>query len=223
MKKSRIEFFYKYRFLILIILFVIIIIALFPKFSKITVSDIIKYTPESLPLAALALLGIYCIKSVVMVIPMIILYVSAGILFPIGWAIGISYICIICELTIGYVIGMLTGKEKIEKLINKQEKIKNFFSTKKLNSYTTCFISRLLPLPCDMLNMLYGASGIPYSSYLIFSLLGLSPVMIPYVIAGRAITTPLSPEFLIPFGISLTLTFIMFIIFQKIVKRKKMK
>jgi len=43
--------------------------------------------------------------------------------------------------------------------------------------------------------------------------------MIPWVIAGNAITNPLSPEFLIPFGISIVITAVVFAAFRRIQKR----
>ncbi len=76
-----------------------------PRLSSLTVSDILSHTPQSLLLAALVLLCIYCLKSVVMVIPIVVLYISAGILFPPVWGVLITYICALCEAGIGYWIG----------------------------------------------------------------------------------------------------------------------
>ena len=46
--------------------------------------------------------------------------------------------------------------------------------------------------------MFFGATKVPFPSYLLFSLLGLSGIMVPYVVAGESVTDPLSKEFLLP-------------------------
>ncbi|ULQ60220.1 VTT domain-containing protein [Brucepastera parasyntrophica] len=220
MKKKITDLFLKYWKLIPIILVIVIIIALIPKLSTITVDDIINYTPSSLPLAALTILGIYCVKSIVMFIPLVALYISAGLIFPTGWALLLTYFCLTCELSLGYVLGRKLGKDKIDAVVRNNKKLAGFFSVHKKNTNTTCFLARFLPFPSDPVNMFFGASGMPYISFLFFSLLGLSPYMIPYVIAGRSITTPLSKEFLIPFGISISISVIVFIVFQITNKKK---
>lgn len=212
---------YQYRKIIIGIILVIILILLIPRFTQISVEDILSHTPESLPLAALTLLGIYCIKSFIMVIPVAILYISAGLLFPTGWAIVISYACLIVELSVGYLIGYQINTDKINKLINKNKKVRHFFSLQNANSGLTCFFARLFPLPLDIISLYFGASKVKYLTYLGLSLLGLSPKMIPYVIAGGAITTPLSPEFIIPFSISIAITIIIFFVYRKFAPAKK--
>ena len=51
-----------------VILLIVLAIVFFPLFKGLEVSDILEYSPESPLLAALILLGIYCLKSVVVFI-----------------------------------------------------------------------------------------------------------------------------------------------------------
>ncbi|HJE69036.1 argininosuccinate lyase, partial [Pseudomonas oryzihabitans] len=51
-----------------------------------TVEELLHYTPESLPLAAAALLALYAFKSLSVVFPLSVLYVASGIIFPLWMA-----------------------------------------------------------------------------------------------------------------------------------------
>jgi ABC-2 type transport system permease protein len=57
-------------------------------------------------LAALVLIALFCLKSVVIVLPIVVLYISAGIMFPIGWAFIITCAGLFFEMTIGFFIGL---------------------------------------------------------------------------------------------------------------------
>lgn len=194
---------------------IVLIIALLPKFSGLEVADILQYSPESPLLASLFLLGLYCLKSFVVVIPIVILYISAGIMFPIGWAILLTCFCLFCEMTIGYFIGKQLGTEKVTELMRKNERAEKFLSRQKNIGPSVCFLARFLPLPFDIVNMYFGASSIKYSQFVVFTFLGIAPGMIPYVFMGDSMSTPLSKEFLIPFMISIAVSICTFILLQK--------
>jgi len=183
--------------------------------------SIANYDLASLPLVILTLFAIYSLKSIIMVIPGMMLYVIAGIVFPPGWAILITYLCLSLELTIGYMNGKKLGEGKVNERLTKNKRVAKFLENRKGNLPSLCFLSRVLPIPVDLLSLFFGAVKMPFGVYLFISLLGLSPTMIPYVIAGSSISNPLSAEFLIPFGISFSITIIVFIISNQIIKKKK--
>jgi HD-GYP domain-containing protein (c-di-GMP phosphodiesterase class II) len=99
----------------------------------------------------------------------------------------------------------------------KNKKIVDFLNARRRNDnlMSLCFITRILPFPFNILCMLFGALGMPYVKYLIVSLLGLSPAVILFILTGASISDPFSLEFIIPFVISLTVTAIVFIIYNK--------
>lgn len=204
-----------------IILLIVLIIVLFPLFKGLEVSDILEYSPESPLLAVLILLGIYCLKAVVVFIPVIILYVSTGIMFPTGWAIALTYFCLLCEMNIGYFIGKRLGSEKVAALMERNNRARQLLSYHENNNSTACFIARILPLPFDLVNMFFGATGTRYPQFIAFSLLGLTPGMIPYVLMGNAASNPLSKEFLVPFAICGIITVCAFVFCQRWQKEKQ--
>jgi len=204
-----------------VILLIVLIIVLFPLFKGLEISDILEYSPESPLLVVLILLGIYCLKAVVVFIPVIILYVSTGIMFPTGWAIALTYFCLFCEMNIGYFIGKRLGSEKVAALMERNNRARQLLSYHENNSSTACFIARILPLPFDLVNMFFGATGTRYPQFIAFSLLGLTPGMIPYVLMGNAASNPLSKEFLVPFAICGIITVCAFVFCQRWQKEKQ--
>ena len=190
-----------------------------------SINAIIDYGVSCVALALILLVAAYALKAVVMIIPGALLYVVAGVLFPTGWAIAITYLCLSLELTIGYINGKKLGKGKVNKLLIKSKHISALFEERKDNLPYLCFISRVLPFPVDLVSMFFGAVKMPFKGHLFISLLGKSPVVIPYVLAGTAITNPLTAKFLVPFGVSLFITVTVFalsILLQKTQKRRRL-
>ena len=185
------------------------------KFSTLDLTDILAYSPESPWLASLMLLGLYCLKPAIMVIPIPVLYMAAGVMFPAGWAILLSLFGLFCEISLGYYVGKRLGGEKVLTQLEKNPKAQRLLSFKDSNSSIMCFIARFLPLPYDLVNMFFGAAGTAYPQYAVFSLLGLIPSMIPFIFMGNAVMDPMSKEFLIPFVFCGVISLLTFIIYQK--------
>lgn len=199
----------------------LVALVLLPTFRGLTAEELLSYTPESLPLAALVFLGVYCAKSFIMVLPVIVLYAAAGMLFPTGWAFGVTYFCLGCELTVGYLLGHHLGRERVAKMMERNQKVKQMGSFFESNSPVICFLSRMIPVPLDLMNLFFGATGMPFLPYLFLSLLGLSPYLIPCVLAGDSLADPLSKEFLLPFGVSLLVALCTFLLFLRLQKRQR--
>lgn len=210
----------KHRKLILVILAALVILFLAPKLSTLSVEEIVSYTPSQPLLAAAVLIGLYCLKSFLLAIPVIVLYISAGIMFPTGWAILISVIGLTAELLINYYAGRYLGRERIEGYMKKGGKITKFLNFAEVNSSSACFFSRMLPISSDLFSMFFGAVNVPLVKYILYSLLGFASGMIPWVLAGTAIENPLSVEFILPFAICFVVFAGAFIILQKITKTK---
>ena len=166
-------------------------------------------------LSAVLILLLYAIKSITMTMPNSVLYIATGILFPPVIAILITYLGLTVSLTVGYVSGNLLGEKKVYNLIEKNKKIKKFFGIYKNNLLLLCLMTRLLSFPFGIVSFFLGALKMPFTKYIITSLLGVSPIMIPIVIAGDAITNPLSLRFMIPIVIAIAFILIMFFTIRK--------
>lgn len=190
-------------------------------FGNISAEDIISHSPSSIVLTILVFVALYAIKSVVMFIPLPVLFISAGVLFPKGWAIVISYFCLTMELTIDWWIGKKMGRTKVVDLVRSKPKMASLVELYKERTVFTCFLSRLIPIQSEPFSVFFGAAQMPYPTYLGISLLGLSAKMIPFILAGSAISDPLSKEFLLPLAVCVAISITVLIIVNKIGKRRK--
>jgi uncharacterized membrane protein YdjX (TVP38/TMEM64 family) len=181
----------------------------------------------SLGLAVIALFALYALKSAVMFIHIVTLYIAAGLLLPLPWAIAATYAGLALNFSISYAIGRKLGYGKVEALLSKTPRVADFVERKRQSSNRSlsvlCFTMRLIPFPLELVSMLFGAVQQPFGKYLFASLLGKSATMIPFVIAGGAITNPLSAEFLVPLGVSIGITLAIFATSIILQKRKQKK
>ena len=212
----------KYLRLISILSLIVVIFIYAPFIPKLTLKDLLNYRPESSELAAIALVGLYCLKAIAMVIPLVMLYVVAGIIFPPGWAIIITYFCLFIEMTISFFVGRCLGSKRVLALVNESERAKKLMEFGCNNGLLSCFVVRFIPgPPFDLTNMLIGSTGMKYHQFIAGTLLGVTPGMIPLVLMGDAAADPLSPQFMIPFSISM-LT-VLFVAVGYYVWRKKLR
>jgi uncharacterized membrane protein YdjX (TVP38/TMEM64 family) len=179
------------------------------------IGGLIDLAQISLWMTMLVFMGIYILKPIVMFIPLPALYIAASIIFPTWFAFTLTYSGVALALTSGYYSGKFLGEKRVNKYLTKSTKIKQFLGDRTEKFLFVCFFYRILPLPFDLFNMMCGATGVLFWKYLVISLLGLSTIIIPNILAGAYITTPLSPRFLIPFGISLVITLSVFILYKR--------
>ena len=165
--------------------------------------------------AAVGFILLYALQGTVMIVSTVLLYIGAGLAFPTLTGLMITYAGLTVSLSVGYVIGSRLGEEKVNKMLAKNKKVADFLNSNRDNLLFLIFISRILPTPFGLVSFFFGALKMPYFQYIFMSLLGLSPFMIPVVFAGAAIANPFSADFLVPFGISFAVTFVIFITYKK--------
>ena len=168
----------------------------------------------SLWLTAFVIILLYALQGAIMFVPTGLLYIAAGLAFPTWQGILITYAGLAVSLSVGYFIGRKMGEEKVNTMLVKNKKVATFLGGSKENLLFLSFISRILPTPFGLVSLFFGAVKVPFPQYIFVSLLGLSPFMVPVVFAGAAITNPFSAAFLVPFGISLGVTAIIYVAYR---------
>lgn len=172
-----------------------------------------------MPLAAVVFLVIFSLKAFITIPPAPLLYILAGIIFPFPVAVIVIYVCLASEMTLGYLFGKKLGERRVKAFIENKKLAARFLNRDRGNTMAFCFITRVLPLPKDPISMFYGAVVMPFPRFLVASLLGLTPVMIPFTLAGDSIDNPLSAEFIIPFAVCLVFSVALLIVYR--VKTRK--
>jgi len=192
-----------------LVIIVLIITALFliPKLNNLTPDDLAELMPDSVMLAAVALFVLFCIKSLILVIPMILLYICAGMILPPAAAVVFTVFCVTVEMAIGFFAGRKLGHNRVRKIADDSRYAGKMFAKISDNVFLSSFLLRLIPIfSLDIVSMVFGAADADFPEYIAGSVLGVIPGLVPVVLAGNSITDPLSGSFLIPFSVFLILS-----------------
>ena len=173
--------------------------------------------------AYLAVIGVYALKSVVFVVPAMMIYVSVGISFDTPVALILNLIGLIVEVTITYFLGKFLGGEYVAKLLEKNKGGKKLLNMKSKTKNSFLFIARVLPaFPIDFTSLFIGSSNYSFLPYLFFSILGIYPRVLLFTIIGDSIYKYIPKELIIKLIIvAIPCAVIGFLIYRVIKKRKK--
>ncbi len=199
----------------------ILIVAILSSNEDPTVENILSSMPDSMFLSALFLMGMYALKSLSVVFPIIVLQVAAGLMFPLWAALLLNILGTTVAYTIPYITGRFSGSAATEKLMRKYPKVKEIVDMQHSSSWFPSFILRSVScLPADIISMCLGSVKVPYIPYVVASVVGTLPGLIPATTAGMSILDPTSAVFI--FSVILTvLTSVLSIILYWIIRRKK--
>jgi len=187
----------------------------------ITVEQILNYSPQNQLLAIIFILGIFALKSLSVVFPLIIIYIVSGMIFPPFLAIAINIMGIIIGCSCSYFIGYFSGRDIKEQLILKYPRLNQLDSLLKDNQWFFTYLLRTVGiLPLDVASILMGSVGIPYVKYITASVLAMLPVLVTTTFIGLTITNPRSPEFILSILIRIIIFVISILIYRKIIKNK---
>lgn len=138
--------------------------------------------------AALTVLGVYLLKSAVMIIPASMIYISVGMAFDTAAALTINLLGILIEVTATYFLGKFLGKSTVEKIISDSKAGQRLLSVKDGNKNRALLAIRFLPVfPIDFSSLFLGAFDYRFLPYLLISMLGISPRVIVFTIVGDKI------------------------------------
>lgn len=111
------------QYAIFILVIILLLIGAFAGYrSGYMLEDIWSVVSGSLLYSILTLLGIYCLKTVLWVIPINALYLGAGVLFPVWYAVFITYIGLLIDFTISFFAGRRIGKTIVMEALYKKSR-----------------------------------------------------------------------------------------------------
>ncbi|NCC75459.1 MAG: DedA family protein [Clostridia bacterium] len=186
---------------------VLVLIYLFWEVSRIPWQDLQNFIPRAPWLAAASLIFLYGLKTVLVIIPLNALYLTASLLFPPVWAVLVSVAGLVLEMTIGYYWGSKWGVEQIVPRLERYRFSRWMLQLTQKNPIASCVVFRFLPPPADLTNMFLGAAGIPFTTFLLSSLAGFLPKIIAIVMTGEALFGDRPTAFFSLFAVVLVLEF----------------
>ena len=166
--------------------------------KELTVATVLSYMPENLLLAAVVFMGLYALKSLSILFPILVLHVAGGIIFPRWQALFLNTIGTAVAYSIPYILGRISGAPAAERLMQKYPKVRDIVDSQRSSDWFPSFFLRAVScLPADVISMYLGSIRVPYIPYVIASVLGTMPGLIPATIAGTSLANPKSPAFII--------------------------
>lgn len=165
--------------------------------KNLTVAGIVSFTPRNLWLAALVFMALYAVKSATVVVYVKLLYMAAGIIFPLPAAIAVNIVGSVIELSLPYLLGRVGGREMADFVLQRRPALRRAAALRQKNSFIYCFLLRAVGVvPVDPMSIYLGACGTPYLPFLAGSLAGVLPTLVICSVFGDAIQTPGSPVFI---------------------------
>ena len=173
---------------------------------QLTAEELLSYTPQQPLFAVLFFMLLYAVKSISCFIPVIILQLAVGILFPTPWALLINALGSAVCFSIPYWIGLHAQDAWLQKLLQKYPKVGQMVARQQNRELFVPFLMRVLSfLPLDIVSVYLGSIKIPYKKYLLGSMLGTLPGLIIATLLGTSITDPSSPLFVVSICLMLLL------------------
>ena len=162
------------------------------------VGTILRYAPKNLYLAALVFMGLFVLKSLSVVFDMKLIYIAAGLYFPLPAALAVNIAGTVAEAAIPYLEGRLGGTGALQALLEKWPKLQKIQTLRVRNNYLFALLLRAVGfLPADPLGMYFGASGMPYGPCMLGCVTGMLPVIAVTTVMGGSIEQPGSLAFIL--------------------------
>jgi uncharacterized membrane protein YdjX (TVP38/TMEM64 family) len=175
--------------------------------TDITPEELVEYAPKNDFLAAIFLIVLFAVKSLIFLIPIPVLYIASGFLFDPVTAFIVNVLGMIVCTAVPYWIGKYSGAKVINKLIKKYPKMQVIDEFKSENEWFLSFFVRAIGfLPCDAVSMILGAWRVDFKKYITGTAVGMLPGLIATTLVGITITNPRSPGFILSLILTVLVT-----------------
>ena len=151
-------------------------------------SELLSWTPESPALAGLFLVGLYGLKSLSLVFPLLLLYLAAGAIFPLPLAFAVNTAGLAVCVSLPFLLGRRMGVDVQGTLLRRWPQLARLEELERESAFRLLALVRAMGLlPCDAVSLWFGASGMRYGPYLAGSLAGMLPMMLAETALGAAV------------------------------------
>lgn len=169
--------------LILAVLLLAVIILNYETLSNLDIRQLIS-SADSLIFAAVTVIGVYFVKSLVFVVPASLIYISVGMAFETWQALIINTVGIALEVVCTYFLGRFLGKDAVTEKLSGNKAGDKLLNMKSKNKNLMIFTIRFTGIPIDFSSLFMGAFDFKFVPYFILSLLGILPRVFLLTVIG---------------------------------------
>ncbi len=171
------------------------------------------------PLALLVIMAFFFIKSFIPIVPLSVLFISAGLVFPSAFSFFINAVGFCLLVSVKFFFGKKHGSGRAEKLAKRFEPVKKVLRLEGDGNKLVLFLLRFVPfVPINTVSRLYGTTSMEHPVFVLFSLLGFLPRLVSWSFVGCNITNPFTFSFTLPVIMLLVISGISLILVSFILK-----
>lgn len=186
-----------------------------------SVEELLRYQPKSKLAAALAMCALFLLKSVDFLLHSGVLYAIDGILFPMLAAFALNTLGNAIMSAIPWFIGRSLGGPLLKRIEDRYPRFREFAHTQARGTVFFTFLFRCLGLPIPIVGLYMGASCCSFWKYMLGSVLGLTPLTIPYTLLGEGVGDKRSPIFIIAVATEILLCALALMIGRRLRKKEQ--
>ena len=215
----------KRRWKLLCLVLIAVAVLLLHDRNPITAEQLMDWQPENLFVAAVLLLLLFAVKSMLVFVPILIPQILVGHLYPGCAAFGLNLLGLVVVMSVPHAIGRRLGGEKLTKVLQRYPKLEGILKLQQENALALSFMLRACAVPpADIVTMYLGATGMPLHINVLGGVLGALPAMVMTTFLGANIQDPSSPAFWQALGLNvgwIVLSALGFWLFHKLTPREE--
>lgn len=152
-------------------------------------------TLDGLGPLAVVYFGLLYVAAELLALPATPFTLSAGALFGLGEGSAVVLVAGTVSAVIGFFIGKTVLRQYVEELLEENPKFKKLDRAIGVSGFKLLLLVRLSPIfPFSLINYTYGASSVPFPTFVAGTLIGFAPSTVGYVYSGLAGKELLSGE-----------------------------
>ena len=152
-------------------------------------------TLDGLGPLAVVYFGMLYVVAELLALPATPFTLSAGALFGLGEGTAAVLVAGTVSAIIGFFIGKTVLRQYVEELLEENPKFKKLDRAIGVSGFKLLLLVRLSPIfPFSLINYTYGASSVPFPTFVAGTLIGFAPSTVGYVYSGLAGKELLSGE-----------------------------
>ena len=152
-----------------------------------------------------AVLLLYALRSFLPV-PIFALAAITGAILPMFLSIAYNIAGLMILFSIRYHWGRKRNGGVVNRLISRQQDVRDYIEHGRGSKAWLLFLLRLLPnFAINQVSIIYGGMKFDHTDFILISLAGYLPKLISYTILGNNVATPLESAFVVPLIIMCTL------------------